>query len=71
MASLLKDPVALGPVLIYLFHRISISLDGTPSIIVLDEAWALIDNPVCTQDKRLVEGTEKTKCFCDFCYSEC
>ncbi|WP_353271264.1 VirB4 family type IV secretion/conjugal transfer ATPase [Wolbachia endosymbiont (group A) of Alloplasta piceator] len=46
MASLLKDPVALGPVLIYLFHRISISLDGTPSIIVLDEAWALIDNPV-------------------------
>lgn len=46
MASLLKDPVALGPVLIYLFHRISISLDGTPSMIVLDEAWALIDNPV-------------------------
>ncbi len=46
MASLLKDPVALGPVLIYLFHRISTSLDGTPSIIVLDEAWALIDNSV-------------------------
>ncbi|WCR53906.1 MAG: Type IV secretion system protein virB4 [Wolbachia endosymbiont of Ctenocephalides orientis wCori] len=46
MASLLKDPVALGPVLIYLFHRISVSLDGTPSMIVLDEAWALIDNPV-------------------------
>ncbi len=46
MTSLLKDSVALGPVLIYLFHRISISLDGTPSIIVLDEAWALIDNPV-------------------------
>ncbi|WP_253299763.1 VirB4 family type IV secretion/conjugal transfer ATPase [Wolbachia endosymbiont of Chironomus riparius] len=46
MASLLKDPVALGPVLIYLFHRINISLDGTPSMIVLDEAWALIDNPI-------------------------
>ncbi|MGL9732192.1 MAG: VirB4 family type IV secretion/conjugal transfer ATPase [Wolbachia sp.] len=46
MANLFKDPVALGPVLNYLFHRISISLDGTPSIIVLDEAWALIDNPV-------------------------
>ncbi|MBV0899773.1 MAG: VirB4 family type IV secretion/conjugal transfer ATPase [Wolbachia endosymbiont of Fragariocoptes setiger] len=46
MAKLLKDPVALGPVLIYLFHRINMSLDGTPSMIVLDEAWALIDNPV-------------------------
>ncbi|KJV65392.1 MULTISPECIES: VirB4 family type IV secretion/conjugal transfer ATPase [Ehrlichia] len=46
MGHLLKDPVSLAPVLLYLFHRISISLDGTPSIIVLDEAWALIDNPV-------------------------
>ncbi len=46
MAHLLKDPAALGPVLLYLFHRISISLDGTPSMIVLDEAWALIDNPI-------------------------
>jgi type IV secretion system protein VirB4 len=33
-------------VLSYLFHRINISLDGTPSMIVLDEAWALIDNPI-------------------------
>lgn len=46
MAELLKDPAALGPTLSYLFHRINISLDGTPSMIVLDEAWALIDNPV-------------------------
>ncbi|WP_333023649.1 VirB4 family type IV secretion/conjugal transfer ATPase [Wolbachia endosymbiont of Pentidionis agamae] len=46
MGYLLKDPFALGPVLLYLFHRISLSLDGTPSMIVLDEAWALIDNPV-------------------------
>jgi type IV secretion system protein VirB4 len=28
------------------FHRINISLDGSPTMIVLDEAWALIDNPV-------------------------
>ncbi|OEY87064.1 type IV secretion system protein VirB4 [Wolbachia pipientis] len=46
MSHLLKDPVALGPTLLYLFHRINMSLDGTPSMIVLDEAWALIDNPV-------------------------
>ncbi|KJV68982.1 VirB4 family type IV secretion/conjugal transfer ATPase [Candidatus Neoehrlichia procyonis] len=46
MGNLLKDPIALAPVLLYLFHRISISLDGTPSMIILDEAWALIDNEV-------------------------
>ena len=46
MAELLKDPVALSPVLLYIFHRINISLDGSRTMIVLDEAWALIDNPV-------------------------
>ena len=46
MAELLKDKPSLGPVLSYVFHRINLSLDGTPSMIVLDEAWALIDNPV-------------------------
>lgn len=46
MGELLRDKICLNPVLTYLFHRISISLDGTPTMIVLDEAWALIDNPV-------------------------
>ncbi len=46
MGELLKDKVSIGPVLLYLFHRISASLDGTPTMIILDEAWALIDNPV-------------------------
>jgi type IV secretion system protein VirB4 len=46
MASLLKEPTSLAPVLLYIFHRINISLDGSQTIIVLDEAWALIDNPV-------------------------
>lgn len=46
MGELLKDKMSLSPVLLYLFHRINISLDGTPTMIVLDEAWALIDNPV-------------------------
>ncbi len=46
MTELLKDPVSLAPVLLYIFHRISISLDGQRTMIVLDEAWALIDNPV-------------------------
>ena len=46
MAELLKDKSSLGPVLSYIFHKINLSLDGTPSMIVLDEAWALIDNPI-------------------------
>lgn len=46
MAELLKDPISLSPVLLYVFHRINLSLDGYPTMIVLDEAWALIDNPI-------------------------
>ncbi len=46
MAELLKDTTSLSPVLLYLFHRINMSLDGSRCMIVLDEAWALIDNPV-------------------------
>ena len=44
MNNLLQDRYSLEPVLSYLFHRINQALDGTPTLIVLDEAWALIDN---------------------------
>lgn len=46
MTEILKDKTSLSPSLLYLFHRIQSSLDGSPTMIVLDEAWALIDNPV-------------------------
>ena len=46
MGELLKERVSLEPTLFYLFHRINLSLDGTPTVIILDEAWALIDNRV-------------------------
>ncbi|MES2962206.1 MAG: VirB4 family type IV secretion/conjugal transfer ATPase [Pseudomonadota bacterium] len=46
MAHILQDKVSIGPVLLYLFHRIQSSLDGSPTMLVLDEAWALIGNPV-------------------------
>jgi len=45
MGEILDDPVALGPVLLYLFHRIELQLDGTPTIIVLEEGWKLLDTP--------------------------
>jgi type IV secretion system protein VirB4 len=46
MNKILQDKASLGPVLLYLFHRIQSSLDGSPTMIVLDEAWALIGNPI-------------------------
>jgi type IV secretion system protein VirB4 len=46
MAELLKDKISMAPALLYLFHRINMSLDGTRTMVVLDEAWALIDNPI-------------------------
>jgi type IV secretion system protein VirB4 len=46
MGQILHDRQILGPILLYLFHRIHLVLDGTPTMIVLDEAWALLDNPI-------------------------
>lgn len=46
MGKVLADKRILAPVLLYLFHRVNLSLDGTPTLIVLDEAWALIDNKI-------------------------
>lgn len=46
MQKVLQDGISLSPVLLYLFHKINLSLDGTPTMIVLDEAWALIDNEI-------------------------
>ncbi len=45
MSQILNNKIALPPILLYLFHRINISLDGSKTMIILDEAWALIDNP--------------------------
>lgn len=46
MGPMLQNRQALAPMLLYLFHRIHLVLDGTPTMIVLDEAWALLDNPI-------------------------
>src|SRR5262249_28060450 len=57
MGELLNDAQALPPLLLYLFHRISSTLDGTPTIIVLEEAWALFKNPLFAAK---IEGWLKT-----------
>lgn len=37
---------SLVPVLTYLFRRIEKRLDGSPSLIILDEAWLMLGHPV-------------------------
>jgi type IV secretion system protein VirB4 len=46
MTEVVKDRRVLIPIFSYLIHRIRQTLDGTPTMIVLDEAWSLVDNPV-------------------------
>ena len=36
----------VAPVLTYLFHRIEKRFDGSPTLLVLDEAWSLFDDPL-------------------------
>ena len=44
MEDLMTIPDALGPVISYLFHKIERALDGSPTLIVLDEAWVFLDD---------------------------
>ncbi len=46
VTHMVEDGISLIPVLSYFFHRIHQMLDGAPTMLVLDEAWHLIDNPV-------------------------
>lgn len=48
MTQALETKPTLIPLMFYLLHSIENSLDGNPTIIVLDEAWTLIDNAAFT-----------------------
>ncbi len=37
---------AVLPVLTWLFHRLEARFDGRPSLLILDEAWIYLDNPL-------------------------
>src|SRR6185312_15505834 len=43
---LLHEASAVLPVLTYLFHRLEARFDGKPTMLVLDEAWVYLDNPM-------------------------
>ena len=49
MTQLLDDPSIRTPAMMYLFHRVEERLDGTPSIVVIDEGWKALDDEVFVQ----------------------
>lgn len=46
MEELMHESGAVLPVLTYLFHRLEERFDGRPSLLILDEAWVYLDNPL-------------------------
>ncbi|SHL52536.1 type IV secretion system protein VirB4 [Sphingobium sp. YR657] len=44
--ALLNMAGAVMPVLTYLFHRLEERFDGRPTLLILDEAWVFLDNPL-------------------------
>lgn len=46
MEELMHTASAVTPVLTYLFHRLDERFDGYPTLLVLDEAWVFLDDPI-------------------------
>jgi type IV secretion system protein VirB4 len=46
MTALLDAPRLRTAAMMYLFHRIEERLDGTPTMILIDEGWKALDDPV-------------------------
>src|SRR6185437_13525028 len=46
MTQVLDDPIVRTPAMMVLFHRVEERLDGSPSIIVVDEGWKALDDEV-------------------------
>jgi len=57
MTRMLDTPITRTPAMMYLFHRIEQQLDGSPTIIVIDEGWKALDDDVFV---RRLKDWEKT-----------
>jgi type IV secretion system protein VirB4 len=57
MTKLLDAPTIRIPAMMYLFHRLEQRLDGNPALIVVDEGWKVLDDPVFI---RRIKDWEKT-----------
>ena len=47
--ALMNSGSVVLPVLTYLFHRLEERFDGRPTLLILDEAWVFLDNPLFAQ----------------------
>ena len=45
METVMEKKVIVRPLLNYLFHQLELKLDGSPTLILLDECWLFFDNP--------------------------
>lgn len=52
MEVLMESPSVVMPTLRYLFHKLEKRFTGVPSLLVLDEAWLFLDNPLFAQKIR-------------------
>ncbi len=41
-----QNPKAVGPVMSYLFHKLDSTFKGQPAVIIIDEAWLFLSNPI-------------------------
>ena len=46
MEELMQGKSAVLPILTYLFHRLEARFDGSPTLLILDEAWVFLDDPL-------------------------
>jgi len=46
MEELMHARGAVAPVITYLFHRLEERFDGHPTLLILDEAWLFLDDPM-------------------------
>lgn len=46
MEELMHHKQLVLPVLTYLFHRLEARFDGRPALLILDEAWVFLDDPL-------------------------
>ena len=46
MEEIMARPRAAAPALLHLFDRLEEQFDGSPSLLILDEAWLFLDSPI-------------------------
>lgn len=65
------DDKHVVPVLLYLFRMIERSLDGSPTIICLDEAWLMLKHPMfAAKIKEWLKVLRKANCYVIFATQE-